>query len=143
MERIVVGVDDSVGAAAALAWALDEGRRRSATVEAVHAAEVSFAWIDRTDPDLGSWAEQAISAARSSLELAVGAATQRMADAPPVECRVIEGPPAQVLVDEAKDADLLVVGTRGRGAFTGALLGSVSRRCIERAHCPIVVVPTD
>lgn len=50
------------------------------------------------------------------------------------------GHPAEVLVDESKAADLLVVGSRGHGAITGVLIGSVSIHCVTHAHCPVVVV---
>ena len=57
------------------------------------------------------------------------------------ELRAIEGNPADVLHDEARDAALLVVGSRGRGGFAGLLLGSVSQRVAQRAPCPVVIVP--
>ena len=58
-----------------------------------------------------------------------------------VELDVKQGIAAEVLVESSRDADLLVVGSRGRGGFAGLLLGSVSQRCAERASCPVVVVP--
>jgi nucleotide-binding universal stress UspA family protein len=61
-------------------------------------------------------------------------------DADRVSQRVVQGHPAQVLVDAAADAALLVVGSRGRGGFTGMLLGSASQHVIARAACPVVVV---
>lgn len=57
-----------------------------------------------------------------------------------VQTEIAYGHPAQVLVDATRDADLLVVGHRGHGAFTGMLLGSVSMYCVTNAACPVVVV---
>jgi nucleotide-binding universal stress UspA family protein len=53
------------------------------------------------------------------------------------------GHPAQVLIDQSEEAGLLVVGSRGHGAFTGMMLGSVSLYCVTHAHCPVVVVRGD
>jgi nucleotide-binding universal stress UspA family protein len=53
---------------------------------------------------------------------------------------VAEGHAAQVLLDASEGAELLVVGSRGRGGFTGALLGSTSQHCAQHATCPVVVV---
>ena len=58
-----------------------------------------------------------------------------------IEARPIEGPAASVLVDVAKGADLLVLGTRGHGGFSGLLLGSVSQQVSHHAPCPLVLVP--
>lgn len=55
--------------------------------------------------------------------------------------RVIHGSPAATLIDEARNADLLVVGTRGLGGFKGLLLGSVSHHLANHAPCPLVIVP--
>ena len=70
-------------------------------------------------------------------------AVERVRSAHPsaeVETTVVEGPPARVLVDMSADADLLVVGSRGLGGFSGLLLGSVSQQCVHHAHCPVTVV---
>ena len=58
-----------------------------------------------------------------------------------VERRIVAGTAAPVLLDQAKDADLLVVGSRGHGGFAGLLLGSVSQQCAHHSTCPVVVVP--
>ena len=58
-----------------------------------------------------------------------------------IERRVTEGSAAAVLIEASRDADLLVVGSRGHGGFTGLRLGSVSRQCVSHASCPVVVVP--
>ena len=57
-----------------------------------------------------------------------------------MRARVVEGNPAQVLLDASDGADLLVVGSRGHGGFAEALLGSVSQHCVHHAHCPVVVI---
>ena len=75
----------------------------------------------------------------SELAKAVGAVYPD-GSAASVETRVAYGHPAQVLIDESKDADLLVVGSHGHGAFTGMLVGSVSIHCVTNASCPVVVV---
>jgi nucleotide-binding universal stress UspA family protein len=56
---------------------------------------------------------------------------------------VRRGPPAQVLLEAAEDADMVVVGSRGLGGFAGLLLGSVARRVTHLAPCPVVVVPSE
>ena len=135
--RIVVGVDDSSGARTALEWALGEARRHQARVTVLHAYLLEVAWIDRTD--IARWSDVERRAAETALAHIVE-------DAEPAgvefDARVVEGNPANVLIDASQDADLLVVGSRGRGGLVGLLLGSVSQRCVERAHCPVVVVPT-
>ena len=136
--RIVVGLDDSQGALTALEWALDEARRHEANIVLLHAYLLEVAWIDKADIERWSDAERrAAEAALAEIveELQVPADVE-------VEVRVVEGNPVDVLIDASRDADLLVVGSRGRGGLTGLLLGSVSQRCVERAHCPVVVVPT-
>ena len=57
-----------------------------------------------------------------------------------VTARVIYGHPAEVLLDAAADADLLIVGSRGHGAFAEALLGSVGQYCAHHAHCPVLIM---
>jgi nucleotide-binding universal stress UspA family protein len=57
-----------------------------------------------------------------------------------IERRVVEGKPAQVLLDQSRDSELLVVGSRGLGDFSGLLLGSVSQQCAQHAACPVVIV---
>lgn len=135
--HIVVGVDDSDGAQGALEWALDEARRHNARVTLLHAYLLEVAWIDRADID--RWSDAERRAAENALAQMV-----HEVQAPAgieLETRVVEGNPANVLIEASQDADLLVVGSRGRGGLTGLLLGSVSQRCVERAQCPVVVVP--
>ena len=60
----------------------------------------------------------------------------------PVELHELEGHPAEVLIDRARGAALLVVGHRGRGGFASALLGSVGMQCVLHGECPVTVVRT-
>jgi len=62
------------------------------------------------------------------------------ADGVEIECRAVEGNAPEVLIAAAAEGDLLVVGSRGHGGFTGLLLGSVSQQCARRADCPVVIV---
>ena len=62
------------------------------------------------------------------------------ADRHRVTARVVNGHPADVLLDAAADADLLVVGSCGRGSFADALLGSVGHYCVDHAHCPVLIM---
>jgi len=139
MRKIVVGVDGSDGAVEALKFALDEARVRGATITAVNAwhippAAYGAGWAPAVDFE--SYRTVAKSGLEKSLKEA-GAAESGVT----VETVVGEGAPADVLCREAKDADLLVVGSRGLGGFRGLLLGSVSQQCAHHAPCPVVIVP--
>ena len=137
--RIVVGVDGSESSRAALAWAVRQAALTGATVDAVHAWYIPATYgygygyaMVMPVPDLEKIAVQVIDKA-----------VAEVADlAPGVEIRAltVEGNPAQALLDAAKDADLLVVGSRGHGGFAQALLGSVSQHCVHHADCPVVVI---
>jgi nucleotide-binding universal stress UspA family protein len=138
MGRIVVGVDDSPQAAAALEWALDEARLRKASVEVVHT------WLF---PLMGDLPGAAVDTLVHDLEQGAAEVLNRVVDdvagpdpGVPIERRVVEGGAAAILVDVAVGADLLVVGSRGRGGFKGLLLGSVAQQCLHHAPCPVVVV---
>jgi len=141
MTRIVVGLDGSSGSLTALHWAVEQATVLHAEVDAVLAYNYDLAWIDIGSDYETKWIEGHAHAARDALQ-------QILADALPeplpiaVHPVVVEGAPAAVLVEMSRNASLLVVGTRGRGGFTGLLLGSVSQRCAEHAHCPVVIVPT-
>ena len=127
-QRIVVGTDGSAQAAAAVAFAADRAGAVTAALEVV-ACTGESAVTDR---------EAAEAIARS--------ATAWLREAAPdvaVTMRVEDGPADRVLVDASTSADLVVIGTRGRGALTGMLLGSVSREVISGARCPVAVVGED
>ena len=78
-------------------------------------------------------------AAEKTLAEAIGNAFDLASDVH-ARARAVEGKPARVLLDASGDADLLLVGSRGHGGFTEALLGSVSQHCVHHASCPVVVI---
>lgn len=140
-QRIVVGLDGSEGSARAMAWALEEAALRGARVEAVWVWHVpwltSVAEVGSTITD-AAWFEDV---ARRGLDDAVDAALAGRSTEVPVERILAQGDVTRALLDVAVGADLLVLGTRGRGGFTGLLLGSVSQQCAAHASCPVVVIP--
>lgn len=134
--RIVVGVDGSPPSLRALEWALDQAEATGATVEAVHAWEVP---VNYGAPVAVLPGRALSEEAEQELDRTINRAT---GGKPPVavEQRVVEGHAATALINRAREADLLVVGSRGHGGFVGALIGSVSQHCINHAPCPVVVV---
>jgi nucleotide-binding universal stress UspA family protein len=141
MSVILVGVDYSEGARAALAFAEEEARLRHGTLRAVHAWQfgfVDYRGFESFAPEIGDIHELR-EAAAAALDATLREALPDFDDVT-IEQRVVEGTPAAVLVDESHDADLLVVGSRGHGGFAQLLLGSVSQQCAHHAACPVVIV---
>lgn len=141
MNLIVVGVDQSEDAKAALSFANEEALLRGATLRAVHAWQFGYIGMgfEGAAPSLGGDIAQLREAAGAALETTVRDALPR-ADGVKIERRVVEGTAAGDLVDESRNADLLVVGSRGHGGFAQLLLGSVSQQCAHHAACPVVIV---
>ena len=141
METIVVGVDGSQCARDALARAGSEAALRGARLRIVCAWEVPPAVyaggfappID--EATLAGFREQAEAVVREAV-----AEVGRMRPSVSCEGEVLEGQPAEVLLAEARDASLIVVGNRGRGGFASLLLGSVSQQVVHHAACPVLVV---
>lgn len=132
--RIVVGVDGSEHSNAALRWALAEAEAHSGgMVTAVLSWQVPFlsfpGAFDRDELE---------KAYKSFLIETVSAIAPR--PAVPLETLVAEGDPTEAMVEASKDANLLVLGIRGRSPFAGLLLGSVSQGAAATAHCPVVLV---
>ncbi|MEQ4721778.1 universal stress protein [Nonomuraea sp. B19D2] len=134
---IIVGVDGSVAARAAVEWAAKDAFRMRVPLRLVHA-------VDRSPYQVSKFPNAAIPDAL----LSEGQRILREAEAlvrerqPTVEVgtRDIEGAPAEVLREQAEDATEIVVGSRGRGGLAGALLGSVSTHVAGHVRCPVVVV---
>ncbi|WP_446210383.1 universal stress protein [Micromonospora sp. IBSANI012] len=139
--RIVVGVDGSPGSRTALRWAMTQAELTDARVEAVSAWQdpavygFAYGWSPAVFEDVSIAAvTEKVLAETVADEAAKGSTVQ-------ILTRVLHGHPAQVLLDAAGGAQLLVVGSRGHGAFAGILLGSVGQHCVQHASCPVVVVP--
>jgi nucleotide-binding universal stress UspA family protein len=138
--EVVVGVDGSAESVGALQWAAAYAAATGATINAV------LSWHFPTAAGIvpPGIAPQAISdEVRATMQQALDKAlTDVFGTTTPVNvhARLTYGHPAVVLVDASRTADLLVVGNRGHGAFTGMLTGSVSMHCVNNAHCPVVVV---
>jgi nucleotide-binding universal stress UspA family protein len=141
MSSVVVGVDGSKGSVEALRYAIDEARLLDAGVKVVNAWHIpaivyeAGAW-GPVSMDGSALAKKAQDVLDRSLEEA--GATESGVDVTTV---VREGQPAKAICEEAKGADLLVVGSRGYGGFRGLLLGSVSQQCAHFAPCPVLIVP--
>jgi nucleotide-binding universal stress UspA family protein len=136
---IVVGVDGSPGAMAAARFAVDEARIRKATLRLVAAWHVpAMAYGNAFAVGADDLPDAMREAAGRSLEQTLTDLGEL--DDISVEKHLEAGPAAQVLLSQAADADLLVVGSRGHGGFAGLLLGSVSQQCAQHAPCPVVIV---
>jgi nucleotide-binding universal stress UspA family protein len=140
MMHVVVGVDESDGAAEALKWAIHEADARGAVLTAV----LAWSWLDqhhiyRSEPFDPAFDEDD---ALGTLERIVA---RTLDDVPPgISLRAVNALAGRGLVEAAAEADLLVVGARGLGGFKGLLVGSVSQYCLHHAPCPVAVVkPAD
>ncbi|MER7666907.1 universal stress protein [Kitasatospora sp. NPDC096128] len=137
--RIVVGVDGSPASEQALRWAVDYAKAVGGTISAITAWEY---------PAFYGWGGTAVPTGESlnPEELAgqtlAASVTKVVGEDPgvPISESVMPGNAAGALLQAAKGAALLVVGSRGLGGFSGVLLGSVSRHLTEHAPCPVVVV---
>jgi nucleotide-binding universal stress UspA family protein len=140
--KIVVGLDGSAQSHAALRWALDEARLRGGEVDVIHAWTYPYlgGWYEaRPGPALDAEVLHAIeSDAREMIDVALAEVGRH--EGVVVNRVAAEGSPSAVLIAAANDADLLVVGSRGRGGFAELLLGSVSHQCAQHAPCPVVIV---
>lgn len=151
---VVVGVDGSATSVEALRWALRHAAMLSAPVHVVVAWEqpvgygavpplgapgVAYRVTASTEP-----LEDVSVAAREGAEHVAQEALARAGAASalvPLESLVVEGPAGPLLVDRSGEAEVLVVGASGHGAFMGLVLGSVAQHVTTHARCPVVVVP--
>lgn len=134
---VVVGIDGSADSVRALRWAAEYADRFGAPLEALTVYELQnvygpYAMAGSVDSDVLK------KRAHDALSTAVRDALGDEAD---VVRRVEQGHPAKALVTASREAQLVVVGSRGHGGFAGLLLGSVSQHCVTHASCPVIVLP--
>jgi nucleotide-binding universal stress UspA family protein len=137
--HVVVGVDGSEASRPALEYAFAYAASTGSSLTAVH----TWWWeplegVSLGEPWIGDWTQIASQEATVVSEMLAGW-TEKYPDVPVVR-HVVRGDPVVELLDQSDGASLLVVGSRGRGGFLGLVLGSVSRRVLKRATCPVVVV---
>ena len=142
MPGIIVGIDGSDHSKHALEWAMKEATIRHAplTVIIVHPVIAGFSGRAVAYPTDDALADQARETAREE----VGKTLALLGEPGPetVTVQAVSGFPAEVLITASRDADMLVVGSRGSGGFGRLLLGSVSSQVTHHAHCPVVVIPS-
>ena len=131
---IIVGVDGSPSSVAALSWAVRQAEIVGSRVHAVIAWQYPVVYGMYGMSEEIDWAANAQETIDVAVKQAIGSDTDI------VTTYVVEGHPAQVLVDASAEADLLVVGNRGHGGFVQALLGSVSEAVVAHASCPVLVL---
>lgn len=131
--RVVVGVDGSTGSRKALEFAFDHASRSGSPITAVHA------WRNAARGDTGEGLVEEIRAAERVLAEALAGFADQYPDVK-VTTEAVPVVPQRVLADASQSASLVVVGSRGLGAFAGLLLGSVSQSVLHHAQCPVAVV---
>jgi len=135
-KEIVVGVDGSHESGQALRYAVRLARRLGLPVRTV----TTWQWppaLNRDAPPFDYWTPEG--EARATASSALDAAEDLLDDDVALTSQLIEGPPAAVLIEESRNAAVLVLGSRGLGGFQGMLVGSVSQECAQHAGCPVLV----
>ena len=143
MPGIIVGVDGSGHSQRALEWAMNEAAIRHAplTVVVVHQLVVGYAGHGIPYTNEVELARQAgDEAKRETDEMLIKLGDKRPES---VNVEVVSGIPAEALLNAAKDADMIVLGSRGAGGFAKLLMGSVSTQVTHHAHCPVVIIPAE
>lgn len=131
--KVVVGVDGSPHSAAALRWAISEAAEHDGEVMAVLAWQMPFVSIP------GGFGRDEL---EQSYKDYLVSTISEVAPSPPVPLVsvIAEGEPTESLIEAAKDAHLLVLGTKGQSRYAGLMLGSVSAACAANAPCAVVLI---
>lgn len=137
---IAVGLDESESSRRALAWAAAEALRRNSSLQLVTTWGLEHA--DVGPNAIGPIQSEGLRhSAEAIQQVAVDEVLKDVPPDLPVQRTVVQGSPADALVDASREADLIVVGSHGRGPIGTFLFGSVSRTLIKYSHCPVVVLP--
>jgi nucleotide-binding universal stress UspA family protein len=144
MPGIIVGIDGSTNSERALEWAVKEAAIRQAPLRVITVVRRTVGHWGAgaiTDPQEHANAMQAREAAQDATDKALA----RVGDARPksVTVEASNGVPAEELVNASKDADMIVLGSRGSGGFARLHLGSVGSQVVHHANCPIVIIPAE
>lgn len=134
---VIVGVDGADDSVRALRWAADHARSLGAPLHAVSAYDVPTQFGPY---GMAGWENPTDLKKHARTMLAETVRSTLGEDAQVVEVTV-QGHPAKALVEMSPDAQMIVMGSRGRGGFAGLLLGSVSQHVVAHARCPVVVMP--
>ncbi len=136
---VLVAIDGSPGSAGAIAFGVEEARRRQATLRLLHV------WHAPTLLGGGQWIlppeiEARIGGSVQELVAAAAAAAAELDPELEVSADAVQGPVIPTIVAASAEADILIVGSRGHGGFAELVLGSVSQGAAQHAHCPVTIV---
>ena len=142
MPGIIVGIDGSGHSQRALTWAMKEAAAHNTplTVLTVHQAVRDVYGLPTSYPEDAARTEQAREAAQQETDKALAAIGEPK---PSVTVRAVHGIPADVFIEASKNADQVVLGSRGVGGFGALLMGSVAQRVAQHAACPVTIVPME
>jgi nucleotide-binding universal stress UspA family protein len=143
MPGIIVGVDGSGHSQRALEWAMKEAAVRHVplTVLTVHPSIVGYFGGVVTTPQDVEQTEQVQVAVRTEADKVLTALEGPHPSS--VKVRAVHGFPVEELINASKEADLVVLGSRGVGGFTRMMLGSTADQVVQHAHCPVTIVPPE
>lgn len=143
MPGIIVGIDGSGHSKRALEWAMKEAVVRHAplTVITVHDAVAGYLGGVAMYPDDQDRTEKAREAAQAETDKVLAELAGPRPES--VTVKGVHGFPAEELINASKDADMVVVGSRGAGGFARLLMGSVAGQVTQHAYCPVLIVPRE
>jgi nucleotide-binding universal stress UspA family protein len=143
MPRIIVGVDGSGHSQRALKWAMNEAavRHLPLSILTVHQAIVGYAGGVVTSPQDLELTEQIQAAVKADADKVLAELNGPHPES--VTVKAVHGFPVEELVNASRDADMIVLGSRGAGGFTRLMLGSTAGQVVQHAHCPVTIVPPE